>query len=148
MKTLLAFAFVVLSGSVFALDKELVLQTSCGGGDLNHNQGFTYMNGYRAEDTRVKAVLVLAESSFGESTYSEIKTNIIASLERQGMTIVHTPTGTICAEFRKAGIIGRKMWVKNSACFFTLIEEGSSTPDEDDFETTGSCVRSYFLNIR
>ena len=148
MKKFMIIALILTSTLSFAQESELVLESNCGMAKLDHRQIVTYKSGARAEDTRVKAVLTLSESGIDETYYSEVVTNIIPSLEKSATEIIHVPTGTVCAQFKKPGLIGRKMWIATKNCFYTSNEVRVVLPDADDFGTIGKCTRQYFLNVR
>lgn len=148
MKKMMILALMLASAVSFGQDSELVLESDCIEAKLDRTQTVTYKTGARAEDTRVKAVLPLVEGDMDSSYYSDVVTNIIPSLEKSATEIIHVPTGTVCAKFRKPGLIGRKMWVSTKDCFYTSKEVRIVLPDADDFETIGKCTRQYFLNIR
>lgn len=148
MKKMMILALMLASTVSFAQDSELVLESDCGVAKLDRTQMVTYKTGARAEDTRVKAVLTLSEAGMDETYYSEVVTKIIPSLEKNATEIIHVPTGTVCAQFKKPGLIGRKMWVSTKNCFYTSKEIRVVVPDEDDFGTIGKCTRQYFLNVR
>lgn len=145
------FALIAISTCFAqASTKELVAQTRCD--SYNIDSRYTGYNRYlfsqSPDDSKVKVEITLTNGSNTEDlAYSEIRTPVIASLKKVGTQVIHLPTGTICAEFKKP-LIGKRYFMDSGKCVFTTKDQQESHVDADGFETEPTCTRTFFLNVK
>lgn len=128
--------------------RELVGQEDCGAIEVNDR--FTSYDYLTNAEGMIKLDLSLEDTFSSENggKTAEFRTDVIKSLTVQGLEIVHQPTGTTCAKWKKGGFIGPKSWVPTLNC--KVITEVVKVPrlDTDGFKRGEICTRTYSLEVK